>query len=69
MNAESKSLPSVLVVMTEQEKKEFVPPDLESKLRSMFPELTWVEAPLEEAEWHKLLRENMSTSCAVPSAS
>jgi len=43
--------------MTEQEKKEFMPPDLESRLREMFPELLWVEAPLPEDQWHELLRD------------
>ena len=43
--------------MTEQEKKEFVPPDLESRLRQLFPELVWVEAPLQDDQWQTLLRE------------
>jgi len=47
--------PSVLVVMTEQEKIEFLPPDLEARLRKLFPDLTWVEAPLQESEWQELL--------------
>jgi phosphoglycerate dehydrogenase-like enzyme len=57
MSQKSTSLPSVLVIMTEQEKVEFMPPDLEARLRGLFPELTWVEAPLEEDQWHKLLNE------------
>lgn len=57
MNTKSPSEPSVLVIMLEQEKVEFMPPDLESRLRQMFPNLTWVEAPLEEEQWHALLRE------------
>ena len=47
----------VLVIMTEQEKKEFLPPDLEARLYEMFPDLTWVEAPLPPDEWNKLLAE------------
>lgn len=43
--------------MTEQEKIEFLPPDLEARLREMFPDLHWVEAPLQEDEWHALLRD------------
>ena len=42
--------------MTEQEKIEFMPADLEARLRDMFPDLHWVEAPLAEAEWHALLK-------------
>ena len=57
MNKKSTSLPSVLVVMTAQEKHEFMPPDLEEKLRAMFPDLKWVEAPLEVDQWHALLAE------------
>jgi phosphoglycerate dehydrogenase-like enzyme len=49
--------PAVLVIMTEQEKHEFMPPDLESRLREMFPDLTWVEAPLTDEQWHELLSE------------
>ena len=44
--------------MTEQEKVEFLPPDLEGRLREMFPDLVWAEAPLEEDQWHSLLREH-----------
>ena len=44
--------------MTEQEKIEFLPPDLEAKLRGMFPELIWVEAPLTDDQWHALLTEH-----------
>ena len=47
--------PSVLVVMTEQEKIEFLPPDLEARLRKLFPDPTWVQAPLQESEWQELL--------------
>lgn len=43
--------------MTEQEKVEFMPSDLEARLRGLLPDLTWVEAPLEEDQWHKLLNE------------
>ena len=41
--------------MTEQEKIEFLPPDLEAQLREIFPDLTWVESPLGEDEWRQLL--------------
>ncbi len=58
MNVESGGSPNVLVVMTEQEKREFIPPDLESRLRELFPHLTWVEAPLKDDEWIGLLRES-----------
>ena len=44
--------------MTEQEKLEFMPPDLEGRLRQMFPDLVWAEAPFEEDQWHGLLREH-----------
>ena len=55
MNNSSAPNRSVLVVMTEQEKIEFLPPDLEAQLREIFPDLTWVESPLEEGEWRQLL--------------
>ena len=58
MIIESGSQRAVLFIMTEQEKLEFVPPDLESRLREMFPNLKWVEAPLQEDQWHELLREH-----------
>jgi len=58
MNRVPTSQPTLLVVMTEQEKKEFIPPDLEVRLRDLFPDLTWVEAPLQDADWRALLREN-----------
>ena len=48
--------PSVLIVMTEQEKKEFMPPDLEAQLHSIFPEAIWAEAPLENEQWQNLLQ-------------
>ena len=57
MNESQGSLPPVLVLMTEQEKKEFLPPDLEAQLHEMFPELTWVEAPISQDDWNKLLAE------------
>ena len=57
MNTTPPSEPSVLVIMLEQEKLEFMPPDLEGRLREMFPNLTWVQAPLEPEQWHALLRE------------
>lgn len=44
--------------MTEQEKIEFMPPDLEARLRQLFPDLKWVEAPLQKAQWHELLRDH-----------
>lgn len=43
--------------MTEQEKNEFMPPDIEAGLREMFPNLVWVDAPLEVGQWHYSLRE------------
>ena len=43
--------------MTEQEKREFVPEDLEARLRNLLPQLVWVEAPQSEDQWHQLLRE------------
>ena len=55
MNTSAAPNRSVLVVMTEQEKIEFLPPDLEAQLREIFPDLTWVESPLEEGEWRQLL--------------
>ena len=57
MNGSQGSLPPVLVMMTEQEKKEFLPHDLETRLREMFPDLTWVEAPLSQEQWNQLLAE------------
>jgi len=57
MNEIQGSLPPVLVLMTEQEKKEFLPPDLEARLYEMFPDLTWVDAPLSQDKWNKLLAE------------
>lgn len=57
MNESQDSLPPVLVLMTEQEKQEFLPPDLEAQLYELFPDLTWVEAPLSPDEWNKLLAE------------
>lgn len=44
--------------MTEQEKREFLPPDLESRLREILPELTWIEAPVPQDQWQELLREH-----------
>ncbi|MEM7455669.1 MAG: hydroxyacid dehydrogenase [Planctomycetota bacterium] len=58
MNSADESMPTVLVIMTEQEKKEFLPPDLEGRLRELFPALKWVAAPVSESDWHNLLREN-----------
>jgi len=58
MNTESITRPAVLVVMTEQEKHEFMPSDLEAQLRLLFPDLTWVEAPLRPDRWRELLREH-----------
>jgi phosphoglycerate dehydrogenase-like enzyme len=58
MSKDPTSLPAVLVIMTEQEKQEFMPPDLEARLREMFPSLKWVEAPLSEDQWHALLQEH-----------
>ncbi|EMI43846.1 hydroxyacid dehydrogenase [Rhodopirellula sp. SWK7] len=57
MNNASRAQPTVLVLMTEQEKNEFMPPDIEAGLREMFPNLVWVDAPLEVGQWHDLLRE------------
>jgi phosphoglycerate dehydrogenase-like enzyme len=47
-----------MVMMTEQEKIEFIPPDLEARLRKFVPDLVWVEAPVSEQEWNILLREH-----------
>ena len=44
--------------MTEQEKKEFLPPDLEARLRQLLPDLKWVEAPVQEDQWHAVLSEH-----------
>lgn len=44
--------------MTEQEKREFLPEDLESRLRDLFPDLVWFEAPQPEDEWQRLLKEH-----------
>ena len=57
MTSKSTLQPAVLVVMTEQEKIEFLPADLEARLRELFPDLIWVEAPLAEDQWQNLLRE------------
>ncbi len=57
MNNASRAQPTVLVLMTEQEKNEFMPPDIEAGMREMFPNLVWVDAPLEVGQWHDLLRE------------
>jgi len=57
MNQAPKTEPAVLVIMTEQEKIEFVPPDLEGRLRGLFPNLVWVEAPLNDDQWHAVIRE------------
>ncbi|MBB3207311.1 phosphoglycerate dehydrogenase-like enzyme [Rhodopirellula rubra] len=57
MNNASQAQPTVLVLMTEQEKNEFMPPDIEAGLREMFPNLVWVDAPLEVGQWHYSLRE------------
>ncbi|WP_186775830.1 hydroxyacid dehydrogenase [Rubripirellula tenax] len=53
----SRSHPPVLVVMTQQEKHEFMPPDLEARLRALFPELVWADAPLRDDQWRELLSE------------
>ncbi|MCM2369601.1 hydroxyacid dehydrogenase [Aporhodopirellula aestuarii] len=57
MNSKPSPQPTALVLLTEQEKKEFLPPDLESRLRELFPDLIWIEAPVQEDEWHRVLRE------------
>ena len=47
----------LLVIMTEQEEREFFPSDLKPRLYRLFPNLTWCTAPLSEEQWHGLLQE------------
>jgi len=65
MNQAPKTEPAVLVIMTEQEKIEFVPPDLEGRLRGLFPNLVWVEAPLNDDQWHAVIREQQLAECSL----
>lgn len=57
MKHEPSTIPNLLVVMTEQEEREFFPSDLRDRLHELFPNLTWCKAPLSEDEWHALLRD------------
>jgi phosphoglycerate dehydrogenase-like enzyme len=55
MKTAQKDRPSALIIMTPQERKEFLPEPLCSQLKELLPDAIWVEAPVEKTEWPRLL--------------
>jgi len=55
MKTTNKNLPVALIVLTPQEREEFLPEFLRLQLDRLLPNAIWVEAPISVGEWSGLL--------------
>ena len=55
MNLKPANHPAALVLLTPQERKEFLPESISEQLSGLLPNAVWVEAPVSADEWLNLL--------------
>ncbi len=58
MNKKQLDQPRAIVLTTPQERKEFLPAPLDTRLCELLPDAVWIEAPVSAEEWKKLLDEH-----------
>ncbi|MDF7800123.1 hypothetical protein P4C99_11660 [Pontiellaceae bacterium B1224] len=62
MNLNSSTTPATLIIMTAQEKMEFLPEPLNQQLVALLPNAVHIEAPVSDPEWKELLAQHRPKS-------